>query len=155
MRKITIVILAVFLVAGCVMIPVPTASFFRPCSHGQAADAFQENRLAFMQVGQTSKEEVRRQLGAPDAIHDYGGIFLYDLWDVTVAYVHTFLVAGNKYYAHAEYLGEFPLDKICALRVEFDKQERLQRYTIRGMAWADFVEGQDDQQTFSGDDNEL
>ncbi|MDP3420531.1 MAG: hypothetical protein Q8R61_08150 [Thiobacillus sp.] len=101
---------------GCV-IPIPT-----PENKVLAGTPVTEEQLAFIQLGETTKENVLARLGEPQIVWEDAHIFVYE-WEVRHGVLLWAVGAG---YSGA--FGAIDLRERYVLIIQFDDTDRLQRF---------------------------
>lgn len=106
-----------FLIAGCVMVPIPTKE-----NKVLAGKPVSEEQLAFLIPKITTKQEVIARLGNPNVIWEDARVFVYN-WEMRQGILFW---AVGAYYSGGAGLKDIP--KHYLLLIQFDEQDHIQRF---------------------------
>lgn len=108
---------ALILQTGCVLLPIPVEE-----QKILAGKPVTEEKLAFLTISATRKNEVMTRLGNPDVIWEEARLFAYN-WDMRQGIL---LWAVGAHYSGAAGMSDIP--KHYMLIIQFDDQDRVQRF---------------------------
>ncbi len=120
-RALTALLLCILpLLASCVMLPIPTTE-----SKVLAGKPVKEEQLSFLKPNITTKQDVIERLGSPNVIWEDVRVFAYN-WDMRQGILFW---AVGAYYSGG--MGTMDIPKHYALLIQFDEQDRVQRFERR------------------------
>lgn len=117
--------LVLAMLQGCIIIP----TLEHHTDEYRTRGIIDEETIAFIKPGYTSKEEVLLKLGEPEYVWDNGRKFVYH-WKVTRGY----LIYGGGYTG-----GINSLAKDYVLLIHFEQDDHLSRFEIKSEQFSDQV----------------
>lgn len=126
----TLIVLAAWLLAGCIAVPIPVAE--KKVLSGSPVGAAQ---LAFLEPGRTTREETLKRLGAPALVWEDARISVYP-WDTRQGVL---LWAAGGYASAGSGAADIPRHHLLLL--EFDADGRLVRSEQEVRPWTKSLSG--------------
>jgi outer membrane protein assembly factor BamE (lipoprotein component of BamABCDE complex) len=116
-----------FICAGCIILPIPTKEHYcntSECNKMLSRRHIPEDRLDFINVGKTTKEEILLKIGEPDWSSNEDNTFEYH-WSMVKGYVVIIIVFFVPYGGASGTANAIPWVKKHYFLIQFDDQNKV------------------------------